>query len=76
MNTLKINVRPTVDFDPANKAHRELYSQYKRERSWGKIPVRFTVNGTYGITLGHIETKLIEFYIEKEFKNQAEINTV
>jgi hypothetical protein len=76
MHTLKINLRPTVEFNPANKAHRELYAQYKRDQSWGKIPVRFTVGGTYGITLGHIETRLIEYYIEKEFKNQAEINTV
>ncbi len=65
--TTMLKGRPEVTFDASNKKHREAYRQYLRDRGWGKLPFRFVTSGTYGITLGHIERQLLDYYTSKEF---------
>ena len=62
-----IKGRPEVNFDATNKKHREAYRQFRRDKGWGKLPFRFVTDGTYGITLGHIERMLLDYYSAKEF---------
>jgi hypothetical protein len=59
-------LRPEVPFDPKNEEHRSLYRAYRKSRSWGHSPYRFTVPGKWGITLGHIESMLLDHYTELE----------
>lgn len=69
MDILRRAGRPEILFDPANKQHREWYKQFLEDRSWGKLPIRFASKG-YGITLGHIERALLDYYTDKEFKGK------
>jgi len=63
--------RPEVNFDATNKLHRQAYRQYLKDKSWGKLPFRFITSGTYGITLGHIERMLLDYYASKEFDRKG-----
>ncbi len=68
-----IKGRPEVEFDATNRTHREAYRQYLRDRGWGKLPFRFVTSGTYGITLGHIERALLDYYTSKEFDGKKRV---
>lgn len=66
MDILRLARRPEVLFDPKDPKHRKMYKQFLKDRSWGKLPIKFAARG-YGITLGHIERALLDYYTEKEF---------
>ncbi|MGA1048570.1 MAG: hypothetical protein ACO3UU_11185 [Minisyncoccia bacterium] len=61
------NVRPTVNFDPANKDHRRWLGEFTKNRSWGNCPFRFNTKGS-GNTIAQMQLKLLEYYTDKEFK--------
>jgi hypothetical protein len=63
--------RPEIVFDAFNKEHRKLYTTYRKDKSWGNIPVRFIIPGTFGVTIGHIERDLLDFYTQKEFQKET-----
>jgi hypothetical protein len=59
--------RPWVVFDPKEKKHREWFSEFQRNRSWGHCPVRFVVGDDVGDLVTMIQRRLIEYYTTKEF---------
>lgn len=61
--------REAILFDANNKEHRALYKKFLDDRSWGKLPVVFETKG-FGITLGHIERQLLDYYTSKEFTSR------
>lgn len=63
-------MRPEIVFDAFNKEHRKLYTAYQKDMSWGNIPVRFITPGQVGVTIGHIERNLLDFYTHKEFQKE------
>lgn len=67
MSSLIVNSRPWVVFDAGNKQHRRWFSDFQRDRTWGKCPVRFIVTDDQGDLLTLIQRKLIAYYTEKEF---------
>lgn len=67
MSSLIVNSRPWVVFDATNKQHRRWFSDFQRDRTWGKCPVRFIVTDDQGDLLTLIQRKLIAYYTEKEF---------
>lgn len=64
-------LRPYVKFDPAKKAHRELYAEFIKSGSWGHCPVRFTLDEECNNLAAALQRKLAEFYIAREFKARA-----
>lgn len=68
MNKLINNLRPTVQFDPANKEHREHFATFTQNRSWSQCPVRFDLPGNTSNNLAYtIQRKLIAYYMSSEF---------
>lgn len=62
--------RPVELFNPANKVHRQHYADFLKNKSWGKCPVRFEVQGeaSNNNLAFAIQRMLTEYYISKEFK--------
>jgi hypothetical protein len=62
-----LSAKSEVVFDAYNKHHRNAYDQYLRNnRSWAKVNFRFRAPH-FGITIGYIERRLLEYYTDKEF---------
>jgi len=72
MTLLSNQIRPAVEFDPANKEHRKWYREFLSTASWKDCPVRFTVvtEGDEGNTQAIIQRQLIQHYLDKEFKSK------
>ena len=67
-----LTVRSEVLFDPTNKGHRKAYDQYLRNNhSWAGCKYRFRAPH-FGVTIGHIERKMLEYYTSKEFGAKPE----
>jgi hypothetical protein len=74
VSRLEFFSRPLVAFDPAKKEHRRYYHQFIEHRSWGWCPVRFICPDDTGMNLvTMIQRSLIEYYIQKEFAGQKEV---
>lgn len=67
MSKIQMFGRPFVVFDPKNKDHRKWYSEFNKNLSWGRCPVRFVVDDDAGDLITMIQRKLIEHYTEREF---------
>jgi hypothetical protein len=65
-------LRPVVLFNPSNKQHRQYYSNFLKEGSWGKCPVRFAVEGdaSNNNLAFAMQRMLTEYYIGKEFQEK------
>lgn len=62
--------RPVEVFNAANKEHRAHYAQFLKNRTWGKCPVRFEIEGSDASNnnIAYAMQRLItEYYILKEF---------
>lgn len=65
-------VRSEILFDVTNKKHRRAYDHYLRNnRSWHGCEYRFRAPH-YGIVVGYIERKMLEYYTNKEFGAKPE----
>lgn len=65
-------IRSEVLFDATNKKHRKAYDQYLRKnRSWNGCPYRFRAPH-FGVVIGYIERKMLEYYTNKEFGKKPE----
>lgn len=64
---LDLNQRPYVAFDAANKQHRRWFSEFHENRTWGHCPVRFVIPDDCGDLVSMIRSRLIDFYVGKEF---------
>ena len=70
MSRLELFGRPYVVFDPENRAHRSYYNDFVVTQSWGSCPVRFVVADDQGDLVTMIQRSLINYYVQKEFKNK------
>lgn len=70
MSKLQLFGRPFVVFDSCNKDHRRWFAEFNKKRTWGGCPVRFVVDNDQGDLLTMIQRQLIQFYVDKEFKER------
>lgn len=68
MSRLQYFGRPWVNFDASNKEHRKWFAEFQRKGTWGRCPVRFIIADDHGDLLTMIQHKLINHYVNKEFK--------
>lgn len=68
MSRLSYFGRPWVIFDAANKDHRRWFAEFQRKGTWGRCPVRFIIADDYGDLITMIQQRLIQYYVNKEFK--------
>ena len=71
MSLLDLKSRPTVNFDAANREHRQHYMAFLQNRSWRSSPVQFYLERGYGDLSSMIENKLASYYLAKEFKESV-----
>lgn len=69
MSRLQLHGRPWVVFNPYNKEHRKWFADFNQNGAWGRCPVRFVVNEDHGDLITQIQRELIQFYVDKEFRN-------
>ena len=74
MSRLDYWARPWTMFDAANKQHRRWFAEFQRTRTWGRCPVRFIVEQN-GELLSMIQQQLIDYYVQKEFKEPAKVDS-
>jgi hypothetical protein len=67
-NRLVMSSRPWTVFDASNKQHRQWFTEFEQNRTWGKCPVRFIITDDQGDLLTMIQRKLIAYYTSKEFR--------
>lgn len=71
MSKLQLFGRPFTVFDANNKEHRQWFADFNKNRTWSHCPVRFVVDDDQGDLITMIQRKLIQFYVDKEFKAQT-----
>jgi hypothetical protein len=67
MSRLAYIGRPWTAFNPADKQHRKWFAEFQRSGTWGRCPVRFIVSDDHGNLINIIQTKLIDYYVDREF---------
>ena len=70
MSQLALHGRPWTVFDPANREHRKWYNDFVESGTWGRCPVRFVIPEDHGNLITMIQRKLVEYYVQQEFKKQ------
>ena len=68
MSQLALYGRPWVVFDATNSEHRSWYADFVRSGTWGRCPVRFVIPDDHGNLITMIQRKLVEYYVQQEFK--------
>jgi hypothetical protein len=68
MSILEYKSRPWTAFEPNNKDHRRWYYEFAKHGTWGRCPYRFIVPDDHGNLVTMIQRKLVEYYVEREFK--------
>ena len=68
MSVLELHGRPYTIFDPANEDHRRFYFEFVESGMWGRCPFRFVVPDDHGNLVTMIQRKLVEHYVNSEFK--------
>lgn len=71
MTLLDLKSRPTVNFDAANREHRQHYTTFLQNRTWRDCPVQFYLERGYGDLASMIENKLAAYYLQREFKGSV-----
>ena len=72
MSKLQLFGRPYVIFDAGNKDHRRWFAHFNENRSWAHCPVRFVVDDDQGDLITMVQRRLIQYYVDKEFKTVVE----
>jgi hypothetical protein len=72
MSVLELSGRPYTVFDPEDKQHRSYYHDFVQSGTWGRCPWRFVVPEDHGDLVTMIQRALVEFYVNKEFKDVAQ----
>ena len=68
MSKLDFHGRPWTNFDASNREHRKWFAEFQRSKTWGRCPVRFIIADDTGDLLTMIQHRLIEYYVDREFK--------
>ena len=66
---LDLHMRPTICFDSTNHEHRRWFSEFQKNRTWSKCPVRFAIPNDHhgGDLISTIQKTLLAYYVSKEF---------
>lgn len=56
----------TVEFDPSKKAHRDAVRAFMVRHAWVDSPIRFAYDPAYGSIAAQVQTKLLQWYMDKE----------
>ena len=70
MSILNFHHRPWIAFNAEDRNHRRWFAEFQRTQTWGHCPVRFIVADDHGDLLQHIQRRLIDYYVNKEFKKE------
>jgi hypothetical protein len=70
MTALSDNLRPVVAFDPTNVEHRRYYAEFVKTGTWGRCPVRFSIDDMSIDLPSMIARRLIDFYVAREFQSE------
>ena len=57
-------------FDASNKDHRKWFADFNKNLTWSHCPVRFVIDDDAGDLITMIQRKLIQHYVDKEFKSR------
>ena len=68
---LDAHLRPYVTFDPSKRQHREMYAEFVRSGSWGRCPVRFTIDEECNNLAAALQRKIADYYVNREFKLES-----
>lgn len=68
MSLLAYHGRPWAKFDAANEQHRRWFAEFNAKRSWKDCPVRFIIDDEQGDLITMIQRRLIQYYVDAEFK--------
>lgn len=60
--------RPYAVFDASNKEHRQAYNNFVKNKSWDGCPYRFVTEETYTDLISNINHRIVEYYLQQEFK--------
>jgi hypothetical protein len=61
-----LKVRGTVDFDASKPEHRRAVIDFRRRRAWADTNFRFSYDPQYGSVAAQVESKLLEWYINRD----------
>lgn len=67
MSKLSFVGRPWIAFNENDRQHRKWYFEFVKHKTWGRCPVRFIVAEDHGNLLQMIETRLNQYYTQREF---------
>lgn len=70
MSILHYHHRPWVAFDATNREHRRWFAEFQSSRTWARCPVRFIIADEQGDLVTMIQRRLIQYYVEREFRLQ------
>lgn len=56
----------TVNFNAANKGHRQAVALFLKRNAWIDSPIRFSYDPTYGSVSEQVQVKLVQYYLDKE----------
>lgn len=73
MSRLQLHGRTFVVFNAKNKEHRKWFADFNSTRRWGRCPVRFVVDDGKGDLVTMIQRELIQYYVDKEFNLNREV---
>ena len=61
--------RPYVPFDADSKAHRKVFHEILKYKTFGRAPFRFWLESEQNNLIQQISSDLVEYYLSKEFGN-------
>lgn len=71
MSTLITKLRPLVVFDASNRTHRQYFNEFLKTQSWGKCPVRFTVDDSESNNIVSVMQRQVSlYYTDLEFNKR------
>jgi hypothetical protein len=68
MSLLIFNSRPYAVFNPKDKRHRKWFTDFQKNKTWAKCPVRFIVPDDQGDLVTLCQRRLIAYYTAREFE--------
>jgi len=76
MSRLAFIGRPWVAFEATDPQHRAWFAEFRKLGTWGRCPVRFIIADDHGDLITMIQRRLIDFYIEQEFRHAVRVPAV
>ena len=66
----------TVDFDPTNKEHRAAVRSFMKRKAWVDSSIRFSNDPAFSSIVDQVQTKLLQWYMDKEETREAKKHTM